>query len=136
MGNRSDPPKVLWETFIPRKPVPCPRPRHHGKISYMPKEYMVEKSSVVEFLKSIYRGETISEPISVMLTFYLPRPKSVKREYPSVRPDIDNYSKLTLDAMTQAEILTDDALVVDLYLTKRYGEVGKVGTEVTIVGLS
>lgn len=59
-------------------------------------------------------------PLQVILNFVLKRPKSSKRPYPTVRPDLDNYAKLVLDAI-QGLCFEDDAQVVQLILTKAYG---------------
>lgn len=54
--------------------------------------------------------------------FSLARPKTGKRVYPSVKPDIDNLSKAILDGCNQAGVWGDDAQVVEMYVTKVYGQ--------------
>lgn len=65
----------------------------------------------------------ISDAVVLRLLFSLARPKSVSlrsRPYPTVRPDVDNLSKGTIDAITGAGIWRDDALVIGTLLSKAY----------------
>lgn len=61
----------------------------------------------------------LDEPVEVEAVFYLPRPKSVKREYPSVKPDCDKLLRALLDGLTNV-IYRDDAQVVGAVARKRY----------------
>jgi len=73
--------------------------------------------------------------ICLRLIFYMPRPKNhyrtgkfselLKDSTPSFhtkKPDVDNLSKAVLDAMTDAGILSDDSIVVQHYIYKKYTE--------------
>lgn len=72
----------------------------------------------------------LDEPCSVVLTAYLPIPKSFSKRRrleaidgtlrPTTRPDCDNYAKM-LDGCN-AIIFRDDSLVTDLIVRKRYSE--------------
>lgn len=66
----------------------------------------------------------LDKPIAVMVTFYLAEPKTRRRVFPSVRPDVDNYLKALFDGMTQAGIWVDDSIVCDIVASKRYGVPG------------
>ena len=70
-------------------------------------------------------------PVRVEVVFYLPRPKTVKREYPSVAPDVDKCARAVLDALTAAGVYVDDAQVVDLVALKRYREFPGASVSVT-----
>lgn len=59
------------------------------------------------------------EPVSIYLAFYFLKPKSVKRDYPSVMPDLDKLVRAALDGLT-GELFHDDAQVIDIVTTKRY----------------
>lgn len=59
----------------------------------------------------------------VRLMFSLPRPVSIsatKRPYPIVKPDVDNLVKPTQDALTDAGVWKDDALVISSVISKAY----------------
>ena len=51
--------------------------------------------------------------------FFLPRPKSVKRPYMTVKPDADKLLRGLLDSITHV-IIRDDAQVTDATARKRY----------------
>lgn len=62
-----------------------------------------------------------TNPVRVELTFYFNRPKSVKREFMSVKPDIDKLARSVLDSIT-GTVIKDDSQVVILNLRKEYTE--------------
>lgn len=73
------------------------------------------------------------KPVRVEAVFFLPKPKTVKREYPTVAPDVDKISRGVLDALTAAGVYEDDAQVVELIALKRYSETSGVSIRVTVV---
>ena len=58
--------------------------------------------------------------LACSITIYFNRPKTVKRQHPSVKPDIDKLGRAILDSLTQAGVIKDDALICDLHLNKQY----------------
>lgn len=62
-----------------------------------------------------------TQPVRVELTFWFEKPKTVKRQHPSVKPDIDKLSRSVLDAITGG-VFKDDSQVVILNARKEYGE--------------
>lgn len=78
------------------------------------------------------RAPLFSTPVEVTLEFWMPRPKSVKRALPSVKPDWDKLARSTCDALTST-VIVDDALIVDAVVRKRYAaEVGEEGATITV----
>lgn len=75
-------------------------------------------------------------PVSVRITFLMPRPKNVKRHMPTVPPDIDKLCRAVLDALTDAGVWVDDSQVVDLGSTKIYASGVHVGAHITVEGLA
>lgn len=63
-------------------------------------------------------------PLSMKLVFYLPKPKSVKRLYPIVKPDLDNFIKAVMDALK--DIWGDDCQVIQISAGKRYAGIGGI----------
>ena len=49
---------------------------------------------------------------------------------PTVRPDVDNYTKSAMDAINNI-VVSDDSLVVDLVVTKKYAAVPQLAIRVT-----
>ena len=76
-----------------------------------------------------YTGPIIETPLQVKAIFFFVRPKSVKRNYPSVKPDLDNLSKSLMDAL-EGVIFKNDAQIIDMKLTKRYAEKAKIIVEI------
>ena len=70
-------------------------------------------------------------PITVELEFWLYRGKTVKRDLPSVKPDIDKLARAILDALTGV-VYADDSQVCQLVVVKRYGP--KPGVQITVRG--
>jgi len=58
-------------------------------------------------------------PVRVELLFFFNRPKTVKREHMSVKPDIDKLSRSILDCLS-GRIIKDDSQVVILNARKEY----------------
>lgn len=75
-------------------------------------------------------------PVSVHITFLMPRPKTVKRHMPTVPPDIDKLCRAVLDALTDVGVWVDDSQVVDLGATKIYASGIHIGAHITVGGLA
>jgi Holliday junction resolvase RusA-like endonuclease len=67
--------------------------------------------------------------VYVGLTFVMRKPKTVKRELPFVRPDIDKLVRAVLDGLTGAAYVDDEQVCV-LAAEKVYGE--QTGCFITI----
>jgi Holliday junction resolvase RusA-like endonuclease len=65
---------------------------------------------------------TMSAPSIVVIDFYLARPASApkRRTVPDRRPDLDKLIRSTLDALTTAGVIEDDARVVEITARKHY----------------
>lgn len=81
---------------------------------------------------------TLTEPACVEIWAWFARPKTVTREYPSTRGvgDIDKIARGCLDALTVAEVLADDSLIVDLYVHERYSGSGVVGARIVVSAIA
>jgi Holliday junction resolvase RusA-like endonuclease len=102
-------------------PVAKERPRVNQitKSIYTPAKTRLFEKTIRQIALIQYKGDPIDYPVKMELDFYISRPKSVKREYPSVRPDLDNYVKAVLDGL-QPTVLLDDSFIVDLHTRKLY----------------
>lgn len=67
-------------------------------------------------------GTGFTDACFVLLDFHMPRPKSVRRARPSVKPDIDKLTRALLDGLTDSGVLKDDALVVSLHVEEWYAD--------------
>lgn len=66
--------------------------------------------------------------------FNFVRPKSSKRDYPSVKPDLDKLERALLDGLTDSGVIWDDALVVSMTASKRYADRPHVRVLITDMG--
>lgn len=64
--------------------------------------------------------DTYSGAVDVHIVVYLPRPKTVTRQHPHVKPDVDKLARALLDSATDAHVWNDDSQVCALYITKLY----------------
>ena len=107
---------VMWESSAKVKPW-------RAAVTLITKQAMLKQE-----------WETITDPIELCLSFYLPRPKTVKREFPSVKPDLDKLIRSTCDGLKTGGLYTDDALIIALTATKQYAPVGmEAGCHVLVV---
>ena len=83
--------------------------------------------------------DTLRTPVFVGLVFTFPRPsghfgkrglRGTAPAFPATRPDLDKLCRATLDSLTDAGVIADDALVVELQASKDYGE--HPGVDVTV----
>lgn len=74
-----------------------------------------------------------TEPVVVEATFFLPRPKTVKRLLPSVPPDLDKLQRALGDALSvDSQVLADDSLIVKWVSSKVYADSRDAGARVSI----
>jgi len=68
------------------------------------------------------RGCPMDGPLSLLLTFTMPRPKSAPKRVtrPFRKPDLSKLIRAVEDALTDAGVWHDDAQIVTVTATKRY----------------
>ena len=113
------------------EPVPKGRPKTrfaHGKVwTFTPRATEEAQKAIVAQLPFGDIAFPQHKAIKVILTFYRKRsrwlkPKS-KFPMPSVKPDIDNYAKLVIDAMN-GKVFYDDGQITTLIVKKRWSRNG------------
>jgi len=119
-------------------------PRPQGSKRHVGKGIMIEASDVKPWRKAIaeavYRAwvatgdeSPFTEPVVVWATFFLPRPKSVKRLLPSVPPDLDKLCRALGDALSiDSNALADDSLIVKWHASKVYADTQDAGVRVAV----
>ena len=97
------------------------RPRHlKNGHTYTPRETKDYEEEVAWNYKDQTDGYVFQGPVSVTMLFTFIKPKTVKREYPTVRPDLDNVIKSVMDGLNGIA-WKDDAQVCRLIAEKQYG---------------
>ena len=71
----------------------------------------------------------ILDPIAITMRFRVKRPKSVKREYPTVAPDLDKYVRSVNDGLTGVAF-ADDSQVIRIIASKEYSDTPGVDIEI------
>jgi Holliday junction resolvase RusA-like endonuclease len=66
--------------------------------------------------------QPIDEPCELIVNFYLPKPKTVDRQLPSVSPDLDKLIRAVGDSLTDSGIVVDDSRIVRISARKLYAE--------------
>lgn len=61
-------------------------------------------------------------PVAVQIMVFVPRPKTVKRQLPCVKPDLDKMVRAILDSMKDAGVFADDGQVVKIWALKQYAD--------------
>lgn len=108
--------------MIPIAPVAWGRVKRgrYGQ-AYVPAKTRSFERDAGLIIKSKYSGPPLSGALKLTVTFVLARPKGTKREYPSVRPDLDNYEKAILDA-GNGILWKDDGQICGVIKWKVYGD--------------
>lgn len=119
-------------------------PRPQGSKRYLGNGRFIEASDVKPWRKAIAEAvdrafiatgdsSTFTEPVVVWATFFLPRPKSVKRLLPTVPPDLDKLCRALGDGMSvDSPLLADDSLIVKWHTAKLYADEHEAGVRVGI----
>jgi crossover junction endodeoxyribonuclease RusA len=118
-------------------PAPQGSKRHVGK------GIMVESSAKVRPWREAVKwafleagGAKMEGPLTLYITFTLPRPKSLKKgvRWPARRPDLDKLLRSTMDALTEACAWGDDNQVVRISTCKEYADSSeRPGAEIIIM---
>lgn len=85
-----------------------------------------------EIAKAADLGVRFEGAVAVSAVFYLPRPKSVKRDLPTVVPDLDKLMRALGDGMKDGGLLRDDSIICDENIKKRYADGCDPGVTVTV----
>jgi Holliday junction resolvase RusA-like endonuclease len=101
------------------EPVAKQRARITMRGAYTPKKTKDFEHWIKTVTSGVYKKEPMTEALFVELRFFLKRPKSVKREYPIVKPDVDNFVKSMFDGLNGV-LWNDDAQVVKVQASKEY----------------
>jgi Holliday junction resolvase RusA-like endonuclease len=80
--------------------------------------------------------QPIDEPCELIVNFYLPKPKTVDRQLPSVSPDLDKLIRAVGDSMTDSGVVIDDSRIVRISARKLYAEGIQPGATIQVKTLN
>lgn len=101
----------------------------HGRIIHHKGSELASWRSAVALTARQHGVRPITDPVSIYLKFSMPKPRTVKRDYPSVAPDLDKLIRAVLDGLTAVAYI-DDGQVVKIVAEKGYNE--RIGVEITV----
>ena len=123
-------------------------PRPQGSKRHVGNGVMIEASDVKPWRKAIANAvfeawirsgddRPFTGPVEVSATFYLPRPKTIKRLFPSVAPDLDKLQRALGDGLSiDSKALADDSLIIRWNASKAYADDHDIGVRVAIKAIS
>lgn len=128
---------------IPGKPLGKQRPRVlRSGITYTPKKTVNYETLVrMLYIEKYTCAKPFTGPVCMLIRAYYQIPKSASKKrkkameeqaiMPTIRPDVDNITKIIMDALAEVAY-EDDKQIVSCCIAKRYSDTPRV--EVDIVG--
>ena len=101
----------------------------HGRVIHNKGSELAAWRSAVALTARAKGARPSPDPMTIELKFVMPKPRTVKRHYPSVAPDLDKLIRAVLDGLTAVAYI-DDGQVVSIMAEKAYGE--RIGVDVTV----
>jgi Holliday junction resolvase RusA-like endonuclease len=111
----------------------------HGRIVQVnsSKHKAWRKAIVQEALATLPDNwQPIDEPCELIVNFYLPKPKTVDRQLPSVSPDLDKLIRAVGDSLTDSGVVVDDSRIVRISARKLYAEGIEPGATIQVKTLN
>ena len=105
-------------------PVPQGSMKHVGGGRIVSKSPKLKewRSKVAQIVKDQAGEPAHPDPVSITVNFVLPKPKTVKRDQPTVPPDLDKLQRAIGDAISiDVKYLIDDAQIIEWHAYKTYG---------------
>ena len=132
---------------VPQGDLTCSRGPNH-RLYHQNKKTLEPWRAKVEAGARRWITETADEgqPLDVVLTWSLPRPKShwgtgrnadrlkdSAPAYPTPQPDLDKLTRAVFDALTASKRIVDDAQITDAVVRKRYATTREAGWSSEVV---
>lgn len=112
----------MRNVLLPVAPVPQGSMSvFHGRIVHSKSKELHAYRKLISDVAVQHFREPLAGGVRVELRFIIARPKTVVRDRPSVKPDLDKLVRAVLDGLTGVAYF-DDAQVTAVQATKRYGD--------------
>ena len=139
---------LMIKLTIPGNPIAKKRPRF-ARVGKFVRTYNDQETEESRFLHHVENHdiEPINGPVSVMLWFFMPRPKGhygsgknagklkeTAPKYPTTKPDVDNLNKFAFDCLNGVAWVDDAQVVVSKSMKAYAGEqIGEHGPRTEII---
>lgn len=114
--------KAMIKFMVYGQPIPKARARtvlRGGKVMTFTPAKTRSWETLVALEANRYVHKLLEGPVALTVNFFLVKPRSTKRKWPTVRPDLDNLLKSVKDALC-GRVFRDDAQVVRCEMGKYY----------------
>ena len=123
--------KLIFSHSVSIEPRGKGRPRFsRNGHTYTDEKTRSYENDLSRLISLAYKKEPTQRPLEVNAMFAMVRPKSSKRPFPTVSPDLDNLAKSLLDAMNGI-VFCDDKQVVIMNIAKIYDDESYIDIEVS-----
>jgi len=118
--------------FVEGTPVPQGSMKHigNGRMIHSRATELATWRALIALAAKQAGCTPIDSPIIISMKFRLKRPKTVKRDHPTVPPDLDKLVRGVLDGLTNTAY-ADDSQVIDIKASKVYSETLGVDIEIS-----
>lgn len=102
------------EFVVYGKPQGKQRPRFSRRSNsiYTPKNTQIYERQIAKAYKLAANGFTFGDmPVEIWITAVFPKAKTSKKEYPTIKPDIDNIQKAVFDGLNGTAYNDDKQIV-------------------------
>ncbi len=96
------------------KPQGKARPRftRQGNRAYTPKETKLYEQQIAKAYRAAANGFSFGDkPVEIWITAVFAKAKTSKKEYPTIKPDIDNIQKAVFDGLNSVAYNDDKQIV-------------------------
>ena len=122
----------MIQFFVEGTPIPQGSMKHigNGRMIHSRATELATWRALIALAAKQAGCTPIDSPIIISMRFQLKRPKTVKRDHPTVPPDLDKLVRGVLDGLTNTSYL-DDSQVIDIKASKVYSETPGVEIEIS-----
>ena len=116
----------MIQAFVPGLPIPQGSKTafvRNGRAVLVDSDKRLKawRKLMTEKLEAANAGcEQLNGALSLQVIFFMPRPKTVKRDFPITAPDLDKLIRAVNDSATDAGIIKDDSQVIEIVAYKFY----------------
>lgn len=122
----------MIQFFVEGTPIPQGSMKHigNGRMIHSRATELATWRALIALAAKQAGCTPIDSPIIISMRFHLKRPKTVKRDHPTVPPDLDKLVRGVLDGLTNTAY-SDDSQVIDIKASKVYSETPGVEIEIS-----